>query len=202
MCDFRIERRLPRSGRAWSPKNKKKILVGTVDRLQRRLEGYWRMELLNAALLPCAAMGLLAVADQAIGPLSISCFIPMSALLIVGGCYWRTKSRRLTVTGAKLDATMLWLDWLHIPLLVGCVSTSLLCVADLIVFRISVSDGDRLVAIIAVILSNLEYVNYYHRQVQHFDHTPDFLRLLSGRGFRKSHMRADLERFRARRRSG
>jgi hypothetical protein len=39
-----------------------------------------------------------------------------------------------------------------------------------------------------VVLAILEYINYYHYQLQHFDHAADFARLLSGRGFRRSHL--------------
>jgi hypothetical protein len=45
----------------------------------------------------------------------------------------------------------------------------------------------------------LEYVNYYHRQLQHFDHAADWKRLLAGRGFRVSQMAADLQRLRQKR---
>lgn len=55
--------------------------------------------------------------------------------------------------------------------------------------------ADRIVASVAATLAALEYVNYYRRQLQHFDHAADFRRLKEGRGFRKSQLRSDLERF-------
>jgi len=42
----------------------------------------------------------------------------------------------------------------------------------------------------------LEHVNYYHRQLQHFDHWPDFKRLITGRGFRRSQLSVDLDDWR------
>jgi hypothetical protein len=172
-----------------------------MHKLQLRLESYWRLELFNAVLLPAIAIYALAVTGQAIGLLGISCLIPTSALLIAGGCYWRAKARQLRRVRSNLDSTLYWLDRLQYPLLVSCITVSLLCVADLSLLRFSVSTGDRVVAIVATTLGILEYINYYQRQLQHFDHAPDFLRLLNGKGFRKSQLRADLERFRKQTRS-
>lgn len=164
--------------------------------LQQRLEGYWRLELFNVGLLPATAVFVLLASDQTIGPLSIACLMPMSALLIAGGCYWRAKARRFKQDRRSLQRTLYWLDRFQLPLLASVISVLLLCLCDLLFVRISVSQGDRMVAILATTLAILEYVNYYHRQLQHFDRWADFLRLISGRGFRKSQLRADLERFR------
>jgi hypothetical protein len=57
----------------------------------------------------------------------------------------------------------------------------------------SVGPADRYVAMGCAVLAALEYINYYHRQLQHFDNREDFQRLLSGKGFRKSWMARDLE---------
>ncbi len=53
--------------------------------------------------------------------------------------------------------------------------------------------ADRNVATACAALAVLEYVNDYHRQLQHFDSREDFRRLLSGKGFRKSCLARDLE---------
>ncbi len=55
---------------------------------------------------------------------------------------------------------------------------------------------DQGVATFAAVLALLEYVNYYHRQLQHFDHGPDFKRLLAGKGLRPSQMAKDLKDYR------
>ncbi|MFO0816315.1 MAG: hypothetical protein U1A77_00150 [Pirellulales bacterium] len=164
-----------------------------MNKLQQRLEGYWRLELFNAVLLPVVAILVPTVNGQSIGPIGISCLVPMSGLLIVGGCYWRAKFRQIK-DRSNIDSTLYWLDRVRLPLLASLIVASLLCVADLFFHRFSVSTGDRWVAILATALAILEYINYYHRQLQHFDHAPDFLRLLRGRGFRKSQLRADLDR--------
>jgi hypothetical protein len=46
-----------------------------------------------------------------------------------------------------------------------------------------------------LLLAVLEYVNYYHVQLQHFDHAPDWQRLIAGRGFRRSHLAREIERW-------
>ena len=53
--------------------------------------------------------------------------------------------------------------------------------------------ADRNVATAGAVLAVLEYVNDYHRQLQHFDSREDFRRLLSGKGFRTSWLARDLE---------
>lgn len=51
-------------------------------------------------------------------------------------------------------------------------------------------------AAILTLLAALEYVNYYHRQLQHFDRSSDFKRLITGGGFRRSHMARNLTAYR------
>jgi hypothetical protein len=52
---------------------------------------------------------------------------------------------------------------------------------------------ERLIASGASAMALAEYINYYHRQLQHFDNMADFKRLLTGKGFRRSQMAVDLE---------
>jgi hypothetical protein len=53
-----------------------------MNKLQLRLEDYWRTAVLNAALLPAIAIYAMAVTGQAIGPLCVSCLVPTSVLLM------------------------------------------------------------------------------------------------------------------------
>jgi hypothetical protein len=46
------------------------------------------------------------------------------------------------------------------------------------------------------ILALLEYINYYHFQLQNFDHGPTFRRFLKRRTFPRSHLAKDLQTFR------
>jgi uncharacterized membrane protein len=88
-------------------------------------------------------------------------------------------------------------NWAQFPLLIVTVLACLFAALAWGPFPFAQSLGDRIVATIAAILAALEYINYYHRQVQHFDHMSDFKRLLKGRGFRPSQMNQDLKRWRA-----
>ena len=81
----------------------------------------------------------------------------------------------------------------RIPALVLIVAS---CVSALLGWGVpswSADLTDRNVATGSAVLAVLEYVNYYHRQLQHFDNREDFRRLLAGKGFRKSWLARDLE---------
>jgi hypothetical protein len=54
---------------------------------------------------------------------------------------------------------------------------------------------DRVASLLVLLLAVLEYINYYHVQVQHFDHAADWQRLLAGRGFRRSHLAREIKRW-------
>ena len=59
--------------------------------------------------------------------------------------------------------------------------------------------ADRVAATGCATLAVLEYVNYYHRQLQHFDNKADFKRMLAGKGFRQSWLARDLSELRRQR---
>jgi len=155
------------------------------------------MELFCVVLIPATAVLLLITFRQKISPTSGMCMLVMSALLIVGGCYWRAKLSQLDGDADALDRVLAWAGRLQLPILSCVIIAILLCVADLFFVKLCASRGDRIAAIGATVMAVLEYINYYHRQLQHFDHMPDFRRLIAGRGFRKSQMCRDLERYRS-----
>ncbi|MEL7498867.1 MAG: hypothetical protein AAFN77_14765 [Planctomycetota bacterium] len=95
-----------------------------------------------------------------------------------------------------LQTTLIWVERLHRPLLVAVIAILVLTASDFFISGISRNTIDRTVARLATLLSVLEYINYYHIQLQHFDHLPDLDRLLKGRGFRRSKMSNDLRRHR------
>ena len=57
---------------------------------------------------------------------------------------------------------------------------------------LTIGTADRWAAAACATMAVLEYVNYYHRQIQHFDNKADFRRMLAGKGFRQSWMARDL----------
>jgi len=171
------------------------MTVGSKERLQTRLSSYWRMEIGNVPLLPACMVFLCLWSDQAVGLLFALACVPMCGLLIIGGLYWRAKLHQLEGRPATMRAFLpLALRWQG-PLLVTSVLALVLAVTAWFT-DIAASTGERWAITSAAILAMLEYVNYYHRQLQHFDHGPDLKRLMSGRGFQPSQMARDLERFR------
>lgn len=156
----------------------------------RRLAWYWQVEAANVVIVP-AAMVLLSKAQ--LGFPAVLAIVPMSALLVAGATYLRAKFRQLA-TGMPIDRALSGLAAAQFPLLAGvliAVGTMAWAWLDLGITR---GRAERWVVTVSAILAGFEYVNYYHRQLQHFDNANDWQRLISGTGFRKSQLRRDLER--------
>ena len=159
-------------------------------RVARRLAWYWPMEAANVVLMPALMAWL---SNGQLGLPAVLAILPMSAMLVAGTAYLRGKYRQLTA-GAPLDRTLAWLAAAQLPLLAAtlvALATMVWVWTDPAVTR---GLAERWVVSAAAILAALEYVNYYHRQLQHFDNASDWQRLISGRGFRTSQLRRDLER--------
>ena len=163
--------------------------------LRERLELYWRLELFSAFLLPMTGLGLLFVFEQGTSMLSIASLATMSSMLVLGGFYWKAKAQQLSNhNSVGLEFVLSWAQRLRIPILIAVSTMCVLCLADALATELTAGWPDQVLALCAMTLALLEYVNYYHVQLQHFDHWADFHRLISGRGFRRAHLRADLER--------
>jgi uncharacterized integral membrane protein len=100
--------------------------------------------------------------------------------------------------GGDANATA---DW--IPLLIRMRWPAIgLCAAAAVAVGVEcVTAGPQLstqfvAPVVLLLLAVLEYINYYHVQLQHFDHVADWRRLVSGRGFRRSHLAREIERWR------
>ena len=156
----------------------------------RRLAWYWQAEAANVVLMPALMVWL---SKGQVGLPAVLAIAPMCALLVAGTTYLRGKYRQLTA-GVPLDRALAWLAAAQLPLLAG----TLVALATMVWawFEPALTRGlaERWVITVAAILAALEYVNYYHRQLQHFDNASDLRRLLTGRGFRPSQLRRDLER--------
>ena len=174
--------------------------MNTKHKLEKRLSSYWRMELANVIIVPVAMIFLAYSFDSPVGWLSLFTFIPTCGLLVIGGLYWRGKCEQLTGNKQALNRVLGHAHWTQFPLLILTVLACLLTGLAFFVSDIAISRGDLTVASIASSMAALEYVNYYHRQLQHFDHAADFKRLLNGRGFRPSQMSQDLKLWRKERR--
>ncbi len=156
---------------------------------------YWRLELANIFLLPVMILFFLFMASQASGWLIWISYLPAALLLLVGGLYWRAKWLQAQGCRAALDALLPWADKCMAPLLWLTIGAAFVWLLALVRLLDGASQGELIASGVFVLLAAAEYVNYYEVQLQHFDHGPDFARLLAGRGFRKSHLKRDLERF-------
>jgi hypothetical protein len=83
----------------------------------------------------------------------------------------------------------------RLPILILTGFGSLAAIAGWLLPGIAVSLADTICASVAASVAILEYVNYYHRQLQHFDNVADFKRLITGKGFRPSQMARDLRMY-------
>lgn len=172
------------------------------QKLVRRLRPYWKMECANIFLLPMTGVYLIAYVFGA--PITLSlCFsmLATSWLLIIG-----TISLRMMLEDLEGNKSFgdYWLPVLHraqLPSLMLVTFSCIVTIADACLafpnFRAS-QYGSFLFSLLAL----LEYINYYHRQLQHFDNAADFQRLREGRGFRRSHLACRLERWRCMRNAG
>lgn len=164
--------------------------------VEKRLAGYWKMEAGNVLLVP-AAIGMLALSlDWRLGPATLVALIPVCLLLAIGAYYWRTKLHQLQ-TASPFPRQIGVLARLQYPSLFLTAAALIVAVASWGVPDLARSTAERWVVTICAVLAALEYINYYHRQVQHFDNMADWRRLWSGRGFRRSQMAADIARWRA-----
>ena len=112
-------------------------------------------------------------------------------LLGIGAAYWRFKVQQLKRErpGSNVLRQIERLRWpsLGLALLGGLVA-----IIGWAVPALTMGLPDRIAATVLAVLAALEYVNYYHRQLQHFDNLTDFRRMLAGKGFRQSWMARDL----------
>lgn len=162
-------------------------------KLKRRLSGYWKMEAGNVVLVPLI---LVMVAQWNPGWISLVSFVPMMFLLIIGAYYWRAKLKSLEDRSYRFRDAMRLISNSQTPaFLLTLIGVAVVAYGWIDPDRFT-SGWDQGAATVAAILAVLEYINYYHRQLQHFDHGPDFKRLLSGKGLRPSQMAKDLKDYR------
>lgn len=157
------------------------------------------MELGNVVLLPAFMVWMAHYLEYQLGWLTWVSLVPMCGLLLIGGLYWRAKLLHVQGEKRSLDKLLPWVQLLQWPFAVSSILVFALCLTSWAASSLALSLGDRITASIAATLAVLEYVNYYHRQLQHFDHVADWKRLLQGKGFRVSQMAMDLQRHRRRR---
>ena len=156
--------------------------------LIRRLDPYWKMEAANIAAVPFICVVL---TKARIGWVTLVPLFAVVVLLAIGAIYWRFKVRQLR--GQQPDLEVLRrIEQLRWPSLILTVLGGLTAMLGWAMPILTIGLADRIAATVCAVLAALEYVNYYHRQLQHFDNITDFRRMLAGKGFRPSWMARDL----------
>ena len=160
----------------------------------RRLTTYWKIEAGNVVLIPALAVYSVLKLGGTISTALVFSGIACSFLLVIGTIALRMmlgKARGEANATASRLPLLIWMRW---PAIALCVAAAIANGVEW--FRGSPELSAQFVApAVLLLLAVLEYINYYHIQLQHFDHAPDWQRLVSGRGFRRSHLAREIERW-------
>ncbi len=173
--------------------------MSTKTVLRKRLSSYWKLELMNVVAVPAIMIFVAVMAGHKIGLGAYLTMVPMCGLLIIGGIYWRVKYQALEVGPSAIWKAMPLINFAKIPLLLLSLAAIIYASALWVYSDLKISNGSRWIATASAVMAGLEYVNYYHRQLQHFDHWADFKKLLTGKGFRRAQMARDLEDWKTKR---
>jgi len=162
----------------------------------KRLRWYWQVEAMNIVLVPAMGLGAVIWDVGQVRPALIVAALACGALLMIGALYWRAVLRRIE---GRRDIFDFWLPRIAAcePAAIGITIAAILGATLDCLFIDNDWTLTRIATVILAVLAALEYVNYYKIQLQHFDNWADFRRLITGKGFRKSHMACDIAALRA-----
>ena len=163
--------------------------------LVKRLRSYWKMEAANVLFVPAFAVYLVHSGGDEIGWLLIVAMLSASALLIAGSVALRAHYLTVAGDGGAMARVVPVLARSQLPL--ALLSVAGVLAAGVLHWQEAAWTPSVIAAWVLSALATLEYVNYYHIQLQHFDHAPDRARLLAGKGFRASHLARAIRRYRA-----
>lgn len=163
-----------------------------------RLTSYWKLEAINAVILPLIGCVLVVQAGGTVSLWVIAAMAACSLILVIGAAAWRMELAQAQGDKALAERIMPWLAQSQRPAqaaaLLGAVA------AGIEPWNAGGLAPSAIAALVFGVLAVLEYVNYYVAQLQHFDHAPDLRRLLSGKGFRRPHLARAIDRWRKHRR--
>lgn len=150
----------------------------------------------NAIVLPAFAFYLGRPASGVEIAVFLIAALAAIGFLVVGTLYWRGVDRRLRLADGRAIARAVEVAhrW-EKPLLVLTVVATLAVAGGILIDGLTAA---TIAAAVLTLLAWLEYANYYHRQLQHFDTRADLKRLLTTRRLRPSHMARDLAAHRRR----
>lgn len=153
--------------------------------LRRHLSRYWKMEAGNVLLVPIIVWLMVWSAGDAPDAAFWLGAVACSWLLIVGTAAWLLVLARMDGKATLAEGLVAFCAHAEIP------SLLLLIVATGAAAQSVIAAGwpPRTIAAAGLtLLGWLEYVNYYHWQLQNFDSAIDVKRLMAGRGLRRAHM--------------
>jgi hypothetical protein len=155
--------------------------------LVKRLSFYWKMEALNAVLIPLVAFWAVHPSGSLENWLLIGSLVPSILLLVVGAAYWYAVHARINGNRYPMVKVVDAARIVRLPsLLLTLVSLGLAAFA--LTQRTAVAYGVVIIAALTV----LEWINYYVVQLQHFDNQADFKRMISGKGFMQAHLAREI----------
>ncbi len=162
----------------------------------RDFRSYGRIEAFNALLVPGLAIYYGWPRDAPGAAALALANLAVVIGLIVGAIYWLALAERIAGNAAPMRRALTIAHLAQLPMLVVTVVAAMASAA--LVATRGLNPSTAITAGIAL-LAALEYINYYHVQLQHFDNLADWRKLTRGRGFRKAHMARDLATWRRRR---
>ncbi len=165
----------------------------------RRLTTYWKIEAGNAVLIPAIAAYFVLRSGATATPALVLSGLACSFLLVIGTIVLRMMLRKARGEPNPTKGRVALLAWMRWPAIGLCVAAAAALGAQYIADGVQL-DARFVAPAILLLLAVLEYINYYHFQLQHFDHAPDWQRLVSGRGFRRSHLAREIDRWKRERR--
>ena len=160
----------------------------------RRLTTYWKIEAGNAVFIPALAVYLVLKSGGTISTALVLSGLACSFLLVIGTIVLRMMLRKARGEANATEDRIPLLIWMRWPAIALCVAAAVAIGAEWINGSPELS-AQFVVPAVLLLLAVLEYINYYHIQLQHFDHARDWQRLVSGRGFRRSHLAREIERW-------
>ena len=170
------------------------------EKLLKRLKPYWMMEGANVVFIPLMAWFLIAICFKGqVTVAVVTAMLATSFLLVVGTFAWKMVADRLEGDSTSEELWTPWLDLARWPALLLIVVALIATLAEAFSTLPQLS-ASLIGASLLCLLAILEFVNYYHIQLQHFDHAEDFQRLLAGYGFRRSHLSKSIRVYRQRNR--
>ncbi|HEY0164480.1 MAG TPA: hypothetical protein VGB39_03810 [Sphingomicrobium sp.] len=169
-------------------------MASPTGKLQRNFGAYAMMEGANVVLVPALALWFgWPRSGSEIWAMAISIFA-VSGLLVVGTLFWHGIDLRLKGKGGSAAGRAVkFADAAQRPM---AIATAASVVGAVAAFAINGPSNAAIAAALLSLLAVLEYVNYYHRQLQVFDNAADMRRLLSTRQLKRAHLARELAAYR------